>query len=451
MIFDIGPSAVSRGLIWVGTDDGLVRVTHDGGAHWRNVTPPGVPAWGRIDDVDPSARDTNTAYVAVDLHRLDRMEPMAFRTHDGGRSWTRIDRGLPANEYVAVVRADPVRRGLLFAGTNRGVYVSFDDGEAWQPLRVNFPTTWVRDLLIHDGDLIAATQGRGIWILDDLAPLRELSSTIVSAPAHLFRPAAAIRLRENENRDTPWPPSTPVAQNPPTGAVVDYWLRDSVTGPVTLTFRDSTGHTVRRFSSNDAPESLPGDRYFQIGWIGTPQRVAPGAGAHRFVWDLRAPRPAALSYQYSIAAIWQVGTPLEPRGPLVLPGRYTVTLTAGRDSETTAFTVRLDPRVTVTPAALVAQWSLLRTMDAVLDSTTALHDRIDADSSRAARRGVSADSLRAIDGALTDAAGTLAGLVTAVGSADAAPTAGDLAAFDSSRAAADAARARWLRVTGSRP
>ncbi len=448
VIYAIGPSPVARGLLWIGTDDGLVRVTHDGGVHWRNVTPPGVPAWGRIDDVDPSALDSNTAYAAVDLHRLDRMEPMAFRTHDGGKSWTRIDRGLPTDEYVAVVRADPVRRGLLFAGTNRGVYVSFDDGDDWQPLRLNFPTTWVRDLLIHDGDLIAATQGRGIWILDDIEPLRELSPAAVSAPAHLFRPAAAIRLRENENRDTPWPPSTPVAQNPPTGVVVDYWLRDSIAGPVTLTFRDSTGTVVRRFSSDDAAESLPADRYFQAGWLGSPPRVTSGAGAHRFVWDLRAPRPAALLYQYSIAAIWQVATPLEPRGPLVLPGRYTVTLTAGRDSETAAFTVRMDPRVHVTPTALAAQWSLLHTMGAVLDSAVALHRELAADASAAAPGKVPADSLRAIDAAVSDAAGTLASLITAVGGADAAPTAGDVAAFSAYRAAADSAWRRWRRVSG---
>ncbi|HET7600750.1 MAG TPA: hypothetical protein VFK09_10680, partial [Gemmatimonadales bacterium] len=333
VIYAIGPSPAAKGLIWVGTDDGLIRLTRDGGAHWADVTPPDLPAWGAVTDVDPSALDPDVAYAAVDLHRIDRHEPLLYRTRDGGKSWSRISGGLPPTEFTAVVRADPVKRGLLYAGTNRGVYVSFDDGARWQPLSLNLPTAWVRDLLVHHGDLIAATQGRGIWILDDLAPLREMPPSLASRPAHLFRPAAAIRLRESENRDTPPPPTTPLGENPPTGAVIDYWLGAAPSGPVALTIKDGAGRVVRRFSSDDPPDSLPAEsRYFEAGWVETPRRVATTPGMHRFVWDLRLPRPRALSYEYSIAAVWQVGAPLEPRGPLVLPGRYGVTLEANGQS-----------------------------------------------------------------------------------------------------------------------
>ncbi len=434
VIYAIGPSPRAKGLIWVGTDDGLIQVTHDGGGHWKNVTPPELPAWGAVTDVDPSALDTNVAYAAVDLHRIDRHQPLMFKTSDGGKTWTRISDGLPAGEFTAVVRADPVKRGLLYAGTDRGVYVSFDDGAAWQSLGPNLPTTWFRDLLVHDGDLIAATQGHGIWILDDVAPLREMSPSLVGRPVHLFMPATAIRLRESQNRDTPPPPTTPVGENPPTGAVVDYWLGAAPAGPVTLTVRDAAGRTIRRFSSDDPPDSLPAEfRYFESGWVGAPKRLQVTPGMHRFVWDLRLPRPKAVSYEYSIAAIWQVGTPLEPRGPLVLPGRYTVTLTVGGRDYAVPLLVRLDPRVRVSVAALRAQLGLLQAIDSALDAATTAHAaiaRVLAGKDSLAP-GV-ADSLNAIDGdtaGLASVAGTLASLVTAVGSADAAPTQGDRAAF----------------------
>ena len=434
VIFAIRPSPRAKGLIWVGTDDGLIRVTHDDGGHWSNVTPPDLPTWGAVTDVDPSALDTNTAYAAVDLHRLDRFEPLAYRTHDGGKTWTRITNGLPADEYVAVVRADPVKRGLLYAGTDRGVYVSFNDGDDWQPLSLNLPTAWVRDLLVHDGDLIAGTQGRGIWILDDVEPLRELGASLVNKPAHLFSPSTAIRLRENENKDTPPPPTTPLGENPPTGAVLDYWLGDGASGPVTLSVRDAAGHVVRRFSSDDPPETIPAEfRYFEAGWVGKPERVVATPGMHRLVWDLRLPRPKALSYEYSISAIWQVGAPLEPRGPLVLPGRYTVTLNAGGKDYSAPLVLKLDPRVHVSQAALAAQLAFLETMDSTLDAAVAAHAAIARalEHKETLAPGV-ADSLATIDGGsagISSVAGTLASLITAVGGADGAPTQGDRDSF----------------------
>ena len=454
VIYAIGPSPRVKGLIWVGTDDGLIQVTHDGGGHWKNVTPPDIPAWGAVTDVDPSALDTNVAYAAVDLHRVDRQEPLALKTTDGGRTWTRISSGLPAGEYTAVVRADPVKRGLLYAGTNRGVYVSFDDGGSWQPLSLNLPTTWVRDLLVHDGDLIAATQGHGIWILDDVAPLREMSPSLARTPVHLFTPATAIRMRENENKDTPPPPTTPLGENPPTGAVLDYWLAEAPAGPVGLVVKDAAGRVVRQFSSDDPPDSLAAEfRYFERGWLGKAPQIETMPGMHRFVWDLRLPRPKALSYEYSIAAVWHVGTPLEPRGPLVLPGRYTVTLTAGGKSHSAPLVVRLDPRVRVTLAALKAQLELLQAMDSTLDAAVAAHAEI---APALAKKGSLApgvaDSLSAIDGGtngISGVAGTLASLITAVGGADGAPTQGDRAAFAEYRARLDGLLARWRRLEGT--
>jgi len=450
VIFAINPSTKAKDLIWIGTDDGLVHVTHDGGRTWSNATPP-VPAWGCVTDVDPSALDTNVAYAAIDLHRLDRFEPLAFKTKDGGKTWTSIVGNLPPDEFVTVVRADPERPGLLYAGTNRGVYVSFDDGAQWQPVGSGFPTTWVRDLMVHQGDLIAATQGRGIWILDDIAPLREMP---LDAPVHLFRPARATRMRENENRDTPWPPSTPVALNPPTGAVVDYWI-GSGAGPVTLTFADSAGHVVRQFSSADEPEHLPADQYFDPRWVGTPFVLSAAPGMHRFVWDLRYPRPKALSYEYSIAAVWGVGTPLEPRGPFVVPGPYRVTLTVGGVAYTAPLTVELDPRVHVTRAALADQLAFARSVDSTLERAVALHEALGkslADSSTL-RAGL-ADSLRSLEGGhggIRDIVDALTGLATAVESADLAPTGGARILFADYRSRLDAALAAWQRLAPGSP
>jgi photosystem II stability/assembly factor-like uncharacterized protein len=457
VIFTIAPSPMARDLVWVGTDDGLIRVTSDGGTHWRNVTPAAVPLWARINSIDPSPFDTGTAYVAVDLHRLDRFEPLILKTTDGGVTWQSIVTGIPADEYVSVVRADPVQRGVLYAGTNRHVYVSFDDGGTWQPLSLNLPTTWMRDLLVHDGDLIVATQGRGIWILDDIEPLREAGADLAATAAHLFKPAPAVRLRGDENRDTPWPPETPLGQNPPTGAVIDYWLKDSAQGPVTLAITDSAGTLVRRFSSADKPEDLPADRYFQAEWLGTPPSVSPARGMHRFVWDLRYARPTALSYEYSIAAVWGEGTPLDPRGPLGVPGRYSVTLTVNGKAYSRSLEVRLDPRVHVSGDALEHQLALARQVDSTLDRAVAAHGEItrvlDQRKGRLTPRIV--DSLTALaDGgnpSFTSVAGVLTYLATAVESADAAPTQGQGDVLREYRRQLDGLLVRWHRLQTSLP
>jgi photosystem II stability/assembly factor-like uncharacterized protein len=452
VIYSIAPSPLAKDLIWVGTDDGLVKLTRDGGSHWRNVTPPTVPVWGRIDDVEPSPFDANSAYLAVDLHRLDRFSPLLLKTTDGGRSWANITANLPADQYTTVVRADPVKRGLLYAGTNRGVYVSFNDGESWQPRWLNLPTTWMRDLLVHDDDLILATQGRGIWVLDDIAPLREATPALATTEAHLFKPARATRLRGNENRDTPWPPSTPVAANPPTGAVIDYWLRDAVAGPITLTITDTSGKLVRRFSSDEAPAELPATRYFEARWLVPPQVLSAEAGMHRFVWDLRYPRPPAVEYTYSIAATLFDGTPLDPRGPFVLPGRYTVTLAADSRTYTQPLTVRLDPRVHVPMAALQQQLALAQIIGAALEHAVTAHRAIAQVLAGPGSRlpAGTAERLKTIADTgspnLSSVAGVLAGLATAVSAADAGPTQGDRNLFEDYNRQLDGLLAAWHRI-----
>ena len=353
VIYSISPSPISQKVIWVGTDDGLIQLSTDGGKHWQNVTPSAVPLWGRIDAIAPSPFSTHAAYVSVDLHRLGKSTPLILKTTDDGKTWQTITKGIPSDEYLNVVRADPVRKGLLYAGTNRSIYVSFNDGSQWQPLTLNFPTVSVRDLVVHNGDLIAGTQGRGIWILDDLAPLREITQKISEEPVHLFSPAQTWRLRNDENRDTPWPPSTPLGQNPPAGAIIDYWLKDNAHGPVTLTISDSEGNIVKQFSSDEKVKKLPAHRYFEKGWLAKTKHLYSTAGMHRFVWNLRYPRPSALQYRYSIAAIWTDGTPVVPEGPLVLPGRYTVSLRVNGKTYSRPLIIKLDPRVHVSEDDLV--------------------------------------------------------------------------------------------------
>ncbi len=434
----------------------MIHLTGDGGAHWRDVTPPTLPAWGIVFAIDPSPFDSSAAYAAVDLHRLDRHEPLLLRTTDSGRSWRTITHGIPAGEFTSVVRADPGRPGLLYAGTNRAVYVSFDDGESWQSLSLNLPTTWMRDLLPCHGDLVVATQGRGLWVLDDVAPLREAADGVAREAVHLFQPAPAIRLRGSESHDTPWPPETPLGENPPTGAVLDYWLGSAPRGPVVLAIRDSAGAMVRRFTSQDRPESLAADRYFESAWAGSPRVLAATAGMHRFVWDLSYPRPAALSYRYSIAAVRGEGAPLQPLGPLVLPGRYTVTLSANETTLSRRLEVRLDPRVAVSPAALREQLDLSRTADSSLARAVSAHREIER--LRAARDrelpAAVADSLAQLargDAGLAGAAGALTSLVTELQGADAAPTQGMREALAECERQVDGLLERWRRIAAAIP
>jgi photosystem II stability/assembly factor-like uncharacterized protein len=458
VIYTIAPSPLRSGLIWVGTDDGLIQLTVDGGQHWRNVTPPGLEPWSKISLIDAAPFDTGAAYAAVDRHRLDDLAPYAYRTRDYGKHWTRIDAGIAPHAYVHVVRADPVRRGLLYAGTELGVYVSFDDGDHWQPLQLNLPVVSVRDLVVHGGDLIAATHGRSFWILDDVTPLEQLTDDVLQAPAFLVRPARARRLRRSENHDTPLPPEEPHGTNPPAGAIIDYTLKTASLGPVTLEILDARGNVVRRFSTEATAGGAPEPPQFASEWLPRPESLTRHPGHNRFVWDLRYPPPPVARHEYSIAAIPGEGTVEEPEGPLVLPGDYAVKLTVAGRSYVQPLQVELDPRVHVAPAALAAQlrlaleiWNQAATQHALhgaahrlRDALTGLGNRqLDADT----RAAVSTVEQRVDSLFHASASGDLGSLETVVESADREPTAQARSAFAELRARVAAHERRWQALT----
>jgi photosystem II stability/assembly factor-like uncharacterized protein len=253
-IYSLAPSFKSINTIWAGTDDGLIWITRDGGLHWTDITPPELGPWSKVTQLEASHFDARSAYASVSRFRVDDLHPYLYRTRDGGKSWQRITTGLPDNAPVDTVREDPVRKGLLFAGTETSVWMSFDDGDHWQPLQLNLPHTSMRDLWIHDADLIVATHGRSFWILDDITPLRQASAAIASAKAHLFQPAPAWRVERDANTDTPLPPDEPAGKNPPDGAMIDYFLGAPASDPLTIEVLDSAGKLVRRYSSDDQPE-----------------------------------------------------------------------------------------------------------------------------------------------------------------------------------------------------
>ncbi len=359
VIYALGLSPRDRNVLWAGTDDGLVWRTADAGKHWTNVTPPGVGAWAKISIIDASPFDAASAYVAVNRIRLDEQRPQLFRTHDGGRTWTEIDRGIDATP-TNVVRADPLRRGLLYAGTERGVWTSLDDGASWSSLRLNLPATSVRDLVVHGDDVVIGTHGRGFWILDDATPLRQ-TALLASAKPTLLPPARAWRVPRDTNTDTPLPPDEPFAANPPSGAIIDYVLPAGAKR-VSLAFADSRGTVMRRFASDDPPRGTDVNALDVPAWWIAPQaRPAASAGAHRFVWDLQAPPPRSHGSEPTIAAIPH-DTPLEPEGPTVPPGRYTVTLDADGARSTQTLVVRQDPRSRVSQNDLLEQFAFASSM-----------------------------------------------------------------------------------------
>lgn len=363
VIYTVAPSPRDENVIWCGTDDGLIWVTRDGGGNWKNVTPPEVTSWSKISLMDAGHFDSGTAYAAVNRIRCDDQRPHIYKTHDWGGTWTRIVGGLP-EDPINVVREDPLRKGLLFCGSERMVHYSLDDGLSWQSLRTNMPCSSIRDLVVHGNDLVVATHGRGFWILDNFSLLREVPAVqFASGPPSdphlgpafpisanlLFQPQPAYLLTRNTNTDTPLPPDEPVGKNPPDGAIIDYSLVQTVKKPVVkLEILDKDGKLVRTFSSEDKVVTIdPAAITVMPGWA-RPQRVpSTNVGCNRFVWDMRATPPAETSGRRGgglpISAVWG-DTPWGPQGPLVAPGMYTIRLNVDGMVMEKKLEVRADPR-----------------------------------------------------------------------------------------------------------
>jgi photosystem II stability/assembly factor-like uncharacterized protein len=358
VIYSLAASAHDKNLLWGGTDDGLIHLTRDGGKSWQNVTPGELTPWSKVAQLDASHFDTNTVYAAVNRFRVDDLRPYVYRTHDGGKTWKLVVNGIAEDEPINSVREDPVRKGLLFAGTERTVYFSVDDGDHWQSLRLNLPPTSIRDLVVHGDDVVVGTHGRSFWILDNVTPLRQLSEAVLTSEAYLFAPQMTYRIRRNNSTDTPLPPEISAGQNPPDGAMIDYWLKAPSSGEVTLEILDSSGKLVRRFSSvdqSDAPDAK--ELNVPAYWIRPERRVSTAAGMHRFVWDLHYPPPAASERDYPISAI-NHDTPLYPLGISALPGTYTVKFTADGKSYTQPLTIKMDPRVKTSGDDLEVQFDV---------------------------------------------------------------------------------------------
>jgi len=442
VIYTIAPSFRNANTIWTGSDDGFIQLTRDGGKTWTNVTPSMLTPWSKVSLMEASHFDDQSAYAAINRFKLDDLHPHIYRTHDGGVSWKEIVKGIPADEVVNSVREDPLRPRLLFAGTERGVYFSIDDGEQWQPLRLNMPATSIRDLVIHDDDIVVGTHGRSFWILDDMTPIRQLAAKSAVAETFLFKPKVTYRFRRNKNTDTPLPPEEPAGKNPPDGAIINYRLGSDARTPVVLEIVESSGGVVRAFSSADSVEPTEADINVPTYWVRPPQQVASSSGTHRFVWDLHYPPPKVLGHDYPISAIYG-DTPRYPLGPAVLPGEYTVRLTVGGRAYTQPLTVKMDPRAPITAAGLRLQHDIgVRMNDAISRDFAALGElrrqRVLLKSQReGAKAGQVADSLVALDSALaviesgprTGAAenlvrlnGELAGVLETVEGADMDPT-----------------------------
>ncbi len=354
VIYAVAPSPLDVNRIWCGTDDGLIHLTTNGGKNWTDVTPSAISAWQKISIIDAGHFDASTAYAAVNTLRLDDVRPHIYRTHDSGKTWAEIVHGIPDGQTVNVVREDTLRKGLLFAGTERAVYVSFDDGDNWESLRLNMPATSVRDLIIKDDDLAVATHGRGFWILDNITPLRQWNRD--QHETVLFKPQTALRIRWSLNTDTPLPPDEPAGENPPDGAMIDYFLTED--SAATLEIKDKNGNLVRRYSSRDSPV-LPDPKKLRIPsyWIRPFAALSSERGLHRFLWDMHYTPLSEVEPAYPMSAVYR-DTPASPTSPWVVPGEYTVVLTAGGKSLAQRLTVKMDPRVKMSEKELQEQLSL---------------------------------------------------------------------------------------------
>jgi photosystem II stability/assembly factor-like uncharacterized protein len=359
VIYTVAPSPLDKSRLWAGTDDGLIHLTTDGGKNWKDVTPPAITAWQKVSIMDASHFDANTAYAAVNTIRLDDLRPHIYRTNDAGKTWKEIVRGIPENENTNVVREDPRRRGLLFAGTERAVYVSFDDGESWGSVRFKMPATSVRDLIIKDDDIALATHGRGFWILDNITALRQME--IGGSDTFLFKPQTAWRVRWNLNTDTPLPPDEPQGENPPEGAMIDYRLGSNATGPVTLEIKDAKGNVMRKYSSSDPVPTPDPKLKIPRHWVKPPEPLSAAPGLHRLCWDMHMEPLKEVEPEYPMQAVFQK-TAAHPTGPWVVPGDYSIVLSADGKTFTQPLTVKMDPRLKILPADLAKQFDLSKAL-----------------------------------------------------------------------------------------
>jgi photosystem II stability/assembly factor-like uncharacterized protein len=373
VIYAASPSPLSDGLIWLGTDDGLIWRRDAGASKWVNVTPPALTAWSKVTQLEASHFDPLVAYATVSRFRIDDLAPYIYRTGDGGRSWQLIVNGLAANEPVNTVREDPERRGLLYAGTEKSVAVSFDDGAHWQALQLNLPHTSMRDLAVHGQDLIVATHGRSFWILDDLSPLRQVDAALQQREAALLKPATALRVQRSTNTDTPIPPDEPAGHNPPDGAILDYFLAHDAKGLVAIEIYDAAGALVRRYASDEPAGFQPRDleqELIPVYWLREPRALATTAGMHRWVWDLHYAAPRTPQRGYPISAV-PGDTPRVPQGPSVAPGNYRVRLLVGTQHWDQPLEVQGDPRLKLSAADYASQLALAQQLAAGVDGSTA--------------------------------------------------------------------------------
>jgi photosystem II stability/assembly factor-like uncharacterized protein len=477
VIYTVAPSYKDVSVIWAGTDDGLIHLSRDGGKTWQNVTPQGLTSWSKVSLIDAGRFDADTAYAAINRIRLDDQHPHIYRTHDGGKTWKEIVRGLPDNAPVNAVREDPVRRGLLFAGSERAVFVSFNDGEDWQSLRLNMPATSIRDLVIHNDDVVVGTHGRSFWILDDITPLRQLSDEVAASDAFLFEPQVAYRVRWNVNTDTPLPPEEPAGKNPPDGAIINYCLKADAKEPVTLEILDASGRLVRSYASTDKPEPVD-EKNLDIPtyWIRPTQVLSAKAGMQRFVWDVHYSLPRGLPRTYPMTAVYR-DTPSMPMGPWALPGEYQIKLTVNGQSYSRPLVLKMDPRVKTPPEGLAQQFALaMGCSEQIQKIQTTLAEIRDLRAQLKARReqigkGQLGDALAALDqktGAfqgrparrrdgppdrpatrektLTRLNGELEAILGIVNGADIAPTTQVVAGFDELERDVSEMLARWAEM-----
>jgi photosystem II stability/assembly factor-like uncharacterized protein len=439
VIYTIGPSYVDVNRIWIGTDDGVVATSADGGLHWKDVTPAQIGSYWKVFTIEPGRFDPLTAYAAVNTLRIDDQNPHLFRTHDGGKTWMEIVNGIPGGNALNAIREDVKRKGLLFAGTENEVYVSFDDGDHWESLRLNMAASSVRDLQVKDDDLVAGTHGRGIWILDDITALRQIGKTEETV---LFKPQTALRMRWNTNTDTPLPPDEPRAPNPPEGAIIDYYLASDGPGPVLLDITDADGKLVRHYSSADPPEhplpdpatDAPLPRY----WYRKPQTLSAAAGMHRFMWDLHyQPIPGVGGGRggggLPIAAVPYDTVPA-PTTPWVAPGTYTIRLQVNGKTYDQPIVVKQDPRVKTPALAMQQVYTLSKAMYyETLAAAAALAEL---------RKGGTDEDVKALSDAVTQ----LAGVLNSLQAADVQPTAVQLKAIAEARRNATAVTAKMKGV-----